>query len=186
LIGFSYTRKERGVSLVTILLCINAFLAFFLIPKLQFIDRTESKNIPFPKSYYLVKTDKKPLKLEKDKIYVISFWDSSCRNCFSKIPILLKLKESFDNERIVFIEVNTGLIDDFKSFIESTQNHNSILALNPVYDYKSNLSRQIELNGVPRQLIVKNNIILYDILGYNNEEDLFFYQLNKEIIEKHL
>ncbi len=159
------------------------YMAFSVLPRLQFNERIANGQRPFPRQFTLVQTDGKPFKLAPDQIAVINFWDSGCAYCFKKIPYVIELREQISNPRVVFVEVNTGRADSFETFKQLVAKQRFVPSINPVYDQGAALSTQLNIQGIPRQIIVKNNVVLHDLTGFNTEEAGIYLDYTRQLIE---
>ncbi|WP_185155428.1 TlpA family protein disulfide reductase [Rudanella paleaurantiibacter] len=183
--GVSLKENRSATTYVALafLILSTLYTAFSIMPRLQFNERIASGQRPFPKQFTLVQTDGKPFKLAPDQVAVINFWDSGCAYCFKKIPYVIELREQISNPRVVFVEVNTGRADSFERFKQLVAKQRFVPAINPVYDQGAALSNQLNIKGIPRQIIVKNNVVLHDLTGFNTEEAGIYMDYTRQLIE---
>ncbi|MGH2666873.1 TlpA family protein disulfide reductase [Flavobacterium sp.] len=112
--------------------------------------------------------------MEKDKIYVFSFWATWCGPCINELEEMNELQEEWKKE--INIEIIAVSIDDsrtqkrVKPLVKGKEwNYNVLLDTNQ--DFK----RAMSIVNPPYTIVVKNGKIVHIQNGYvpGNEKDLY-------------
>ncbi len=109
---------------------------------------------------------------EKDKLYVIDFWNNGCYVCFEKFPYLKKLQNKYQqNDGVEILAVNvyqdSSTIAKSEKLLLKTDNGD----LNNFYiDEKS--VEIFDLKWFPKTIVLKNNEIIFE----GNIETLLIFE----------
>lgn len=128
--------------------------------------------------------ESKGFHFDKDKVYVLDFWTTTCGVCIEKFPLFHNICEQYaSDENVVFYAVNVANRgDQFQKTQEYIEQRN--YCFQNLYVFDSNVVKDIDVYRYPTVLIVKNNKIVYN--GYpaleqhilfNNLYDLVAAQL---------
>lgn len=92
------------------------------------------------------------------KNVLINFWASWCDSCEEEIPILMKLKQRYAGQDIVFIAINVGdKVEVAKRFVERMGFDYKILL-----DQDKSVTKQFKIFGIPQTWVIgKNGEVLF-------------------------
>lgn len=157
-----------------------AIIFFFLIGAFLFIyhryivvpwlikDGLTEKNITYRKVnlYLLSGADSNQVHWLSSKIVVMEFWFKDCLPCKKKIIVLKELQERFKRDtNVVFITINDGSIDSYKTFEEEIRKpvYNGFYNL---YDSAGLFTKQQQIDGFPVELILKGDSLVRVYSGW--------------------
>ncbi|UPQ79967.1 TlpA family protein disulfide reductase [Flavobacterium azooxidireducens] len=126
-------------------------------------------------------SNKEVIEFDKNKIYVLDFWTTSCGICIEKFPDFDKLKKKYaSNNNLEFYTVNVSLKNDdierTKSFIE-----NKKYSFHNLYLLSSADAIKINVFEYPTIIIVKNNKIVYN--GYPSYDRTVVFNNINDVID---
>lgn len=127
-------------------------------------------------------SNKKEVEFDKNKIYVLDFWTTSCGICIQKFPDFDNLKKKYaSNNKVEFYAVNVSLRnDDFektKSFIEN-KNH----SFQNLYVFSSDEASKLTVLDYPTIIVIKNNKIVYN--GYPSYDKVVVFNNINDVVER--
>ncbi len=102
------------------------------------------------------------------------------------IPYIEKIRSKLDTNQVFFLEVNTGKTDSFDKFLEIVSKNETLKKLNPCYDPNSVLANKLSVQGLPHYFIVKNHSVLYEHVGFYEDEGFLFVQKNINLIKQQI
>jgi len=113
-----------------------------------------------PTDFKLTSLDGKTVALHDyaGKTVVLNFWASWCDSCEEEMPLLLKLKEQYTGQDVVFLGINAGDSDRAaQRFVEKMKYSYQILL-----DHDKSVSKQFQVLGLPQTLVIsKDGKIVY-------------------------
>ncbi len=108
----------------------------------------------------------KPIDFIKGNVYLIEFYFKNCAPCKIKNPIIMDLKEKINHPNFYIIYIQSGLADDFSTYIETCKEEGS---LNRFYDKNDSIANRLKVNGYPTEFIIdKNGFIRYTLNGFSD------------------
>lgn len=129
----------------------------------------------------LYNSKKELLKLDKNKIYVLDFWTTSCGVCIEKFPLFNNLTNHFSNKKeIEFFAVNVAIeSDEFYRTINFIENKK--FNFKNLYIFDDIDAKKIGVLLYPTIIIIKDNRIVYN--GYPAYERFVISNNIYDIIE---
>jgi thiol-disulfide isomerase/thioredoxin len=170
----------KKVSTIIAIFIYSLFSATILMSNI-FSYNNYKKNYEKDISINFYNSDKEVIKFDKNKIYVLDFWTTSCGICIEKFPDFDNLKKKYaSNNKVEFYSVNVSLRnDDFektKSFIE-----NKNYSFQNLYVFSSDEASKINVFKYPTIIVVKNNTIVYN--GYPSYDRTVVFNNINDVID---
>ena len=171
--------------LATSLVLSTCFLGFYTIPKLYYETKKQSFERKFDYNCKLKDINNRyhDLKLLKNKIILINFWDSKCAFCFEKLPYIKELKSKVSKGEVVFLEINPANLDNFEDFRKTVSSNDMLKQFNPLFDEGSILAKKLKVDALPHQFIIdKSGVIKTDYLGFSKGDKQFYLNDNLQYL----
>lgn len=87
------------------------------------------------------------------KTVVLNFWASWCDSCQEEMPLLLKLKEQYGNQGVVFVGINAGDSERAaRRFVDKMGYSYQILL-----DGDKSVSKKFQVLGLPQTLVISSD-----------------------------
>lgn len=136
---------------------LSIFLAVVAILGAAALGRAD--QLP-PADFTLTSLDGKPVSLHDfaGKTVVLNFWASWCDSCEEEMPQLLRLKEQYAGQDVVFLGINAGDSDRAAQRFVEKMNYSYRILL----DHDKSVAKQYQVLGLPQTLIIsKDGKIVY-------------------------
>ncbi|WP_340199710.1 TlpA family protein disulfide reductase [Ascidiimonas sp. W6] len=183
ILGYFIYRKGvpyKGMIVIGVLITFINFL--FIQNWFAFAFEEDFKVQQFPE-LALLKSDKSPYNLEKDKVLILDLWSTSCGSCIEKFPDYEKLNKKYANNKDVkFYTLNLPIPRD------SVLTASKIVAkyeFETLFAADKSAWKTLGIKKVPQYLIVnKDAKIVYR--GRLHDKWYHFYNNIDHLIAKHL
>lgn len=171
---------------VLIIIIINVYTIFsvILVHENIFYYNNFKKNYIKDLKLTIYDINNNPINFDKNKVYVLDIWTTSCGVCIEKFPDFSSLCEKYsDNSNLEFYSVNVKLN-------ETERNRTLKYVLGKNYCFKNLfINSKDEVNKIdvyeyPTIIIIKNNKIIYN--GYPSFNSYVLFNNLNNIIEENI
>lgn len=180
LLGYYFKENKSKLLIFPILFSIFIFFGYkdylSLIYGRNYIIAKQLPNI----SLYTSNLEETTLN-QKDKVYVLDFWSTSCGVCIQKFPDFeKKVFEYKDNPNVVFYSINTPVrkenINDNIQLVKDKYN----FKFNKLYAKDFSVCDSLGFNKFPTLIILKNDTIYYQG-SLIFDDDITIHHIDNEI-----
>lgn len=130
--------------------------------KYEFIFNSLTGNVsfPFPHTKIYDSSGSVAYLNQKEKIYILDFWGSSCAPCFRQFPTIDKINKIADSKKFEIITLNIPLPTEKKE-----DNYNLLAKFNygfkKLYAENANTADSFGITGFPTTIVVKNSEVIF-------------------------
>ncbi|WP_445712116.1 TlpA family protein disulfide reductase [Flavobacterium sp.] len=123
-IFYNATTLFKKIGIVALIIIYSVFASTIVLQNVHYFNNYNKITSEVETEIKLYNSKKELLKLDKNKIYVLDFWTTSCGVCIEKFPLFNNLTNHFSNKKeIEFFAVNVAIErDEFYRTIDFIEN----------------------------------------------------------------
>lgn len=185
-LSYRFHNEEKSVvkGIIFVFVILYSILSISMIHENIFYFNNYKKEFRKEINITIYDIDNKPIKLDKQKVYVLDVWTTTCGVCIEKFPEFSELCEKYStNSNLEFCSLNVRLNNS-----ESDRALKYVVNKNYCFDNlfinSKEDAKRIDVQGYPTILIVKNNEIIYN--GYPGLNKFIFFNNLDQLIKDNL
>ena len=180
-IFYNATTVFKKIIIVVSIIIYSIFSSTILMQNIHYFNNFKEVTSEVETEIKLYNSKKELLKLDKNKIYVLDFWITSCGVCIEKFPLFNDVTNHFANKnKIEFFSVNVAIErDEFDKTVNFIENKK--FDFENLYVFDDLESKKMGVLLYPTIIIIKNNKVVYN--GYPAYEKYVILNNIYDIIE---